>query len=46
MTTFISECMIADKSARAAFTKIVLLAGGFLAVFLYLRASAIGAMKG
>jgi hypothetical protein len=28
------------------FTKIVLLAGGFLAVFLYLRALAIGAMKG
>jgi hypothetical protein len=39
---------IADtyKLAKTIFTKIVLLAGGFLAVFLYFCALAIGAMKG
>jgi hypothetical protein len=38
--------MIADKWAKTILTKIVLLAGGFLAVFLYFCALAIGAMKG
>jgi hypothetical protein len=46
MTTFISENMITDKLARAVFTKIVLFAGGLLAVFLYFCALAIGAMEG
>jgi hypothetical protein len=46
MKTFISERMIADKLAKTIFTKIVLFAEGFLAVFLYFRALAIGAMKG
>jgi hypothetical protein len=38
--------MIADKLAGTVFTKIILFAGGFFAVFLYLRALAIGAMEG
>jgi hypothetical protein len=46
MTTFISERMITDKLPKTIFTKIVLLAGGFLAVFLYFWALAMGAMKG
>ncbi|KAA6344315.1 hypothetical protein EZS27_008051 [termite gut metagenome] len=46
MTTFISEGMITDKLAKTIFTKIILFAGGFLAVFLYFCALAIGAVKG
>jgi hypothetical protein len=35
-----------DKLAKTIFIKIVLLAAGFLAVFLYFCALAIGVMKG
>jgi cytochrome c biogenesis protein CcdA len=47
MTTFISEGMITDKLTKTIFTKIILFATGFLAVFLHLRALAMGmgAMK-
>jgi hypothetical protein len=38
--------MIAHKLAKTILTKIVLLATGFLAVFLYFCTLAIGAMKG
>jgi hypothetical protein len=38
--------MITDKLAKTLFTKIVLLATGFLAVFLYFCALAIEAIKG
>jgi hypothetical protein len=46
MTTFISEEMITDKLTKTIFTKLVLCAGGFFAVFLYFCALAIRAMKG
>jgi hypothetical protein len=46
MTTFISEGMITDKLPKTSFTKIILFAGGFLAIFLYFCALAIRAMKG
>jgi cytochrome c biogenesis protein CcdA len=38
--------MITNKLAKTLFKKIVLFAAGFLPVFLYFCASAIGAMKG
>ncbi|KAA6326777.1 hypothetical protein EZS27_024164, partial [termite gut metagenome] len=46
MTTFISEGMITDKLTKTIFTKIVLFATGFLAVFLYFCTLAIRAMEG
>jgi hypothetical protein len=46
MTTLISEGMITDKLEKTIFTKIVLFATGFLAVFHYFWALAMRAMKG
>jgi hypothetical protein len=46
MTTLISGRMITDKLAKTSFTKIVLLAASFLAIFLYFCALAIGSNGG
>jgi hypothetical protein len=46
MAPFVTQCVVADKLSSAVVAIIILLPGGFPAVFLYFCALAIRAMKG
>ncbi|KAA6318997.1 hypothetical protein EZS27_031058, partial [termite gut metagenome] len=42
---FVTQCVVADKLSSAVFAILILLPGGFSAIFLYFYTLAIGAME-